>query len=258
MFSSPYAASSISIPSIGFSCPLQYSLAVQVSSQALPEWDESVKASTCGSLKLYHGVAWSQRMRSLLGYMPLFFTVSENGQPILRLVAYLGRPWRIRGLGNSLRQLLPAVRRGRVGSLIWYGEPVILSPAHSGHYRRLALRLDEEARRRWLRVASGAWPVAHEDVLVNDWGRGRWGTILIDLTQTKEELLAAMKSSSRKALRRAERDGITVRRITTLSPVAAPNATASGCTGLRISRVCGSRSGRGPGSRPLSRSTAAR
>jgi hypothetical protein len=148
--------------------------------------------------------------------MPLFFTVSENGQHILRLVACVARPWRIRGLGNSLRHLLPAVLRGRAGSLLWYGEPVILSPAHSEHYRRLALCLDQEARRRWLRVASGAWPVAHEEVLVNGWKRKRWGTILIDLRQTKEELLAAMKSSSRKALRRAARDGITVRRITTL------------------------------------------
>ena len=140
-------------------------LVVEVTSQALPEWDESINAGTCRSLKIYHGMAWSDRMRFLLGYEPLFFTVSEGGRPMLRLIACIVKPWRMRGLGNGLRHLIPAIQRGCTGSLLWNGEPVMTGPATAEHYRQLSVHLEQEAQQRWLHVAAGAWPAVHENVL---------------------------------------------------------------------------------------------
>lgn len=206
-------------------------LTIHVSSEAPPDWDEAVNAGTCRSLKLYHGLAWSERMRSLLGYQPLFFNVREGGRDRLRLVASILRPWFGRGLGRTLRKWAPALLHGRLGCLLWHGEPVETGDASRVHYQRLALGLEAEARRQWLWVTAGAWPTVHEDVLAAGWGRKRWGTIQLDLTQTQEDLLAAMKSSARKALRRAERDGITVCRVATLDELQDYYAFACRCAG---------------------------
>lgn len=135
---------------------------------------------------------------------------------MLRLIACIVKPWRIRGLGNGLRHLIPAMQRGCTGSLLWNGEPVMTGPATAEHYRQLSVHLEQEAQQRWLHVAAGAWPAVHENVLAKSWQYKRWGTIQVDLTQTKDALLAATKGSARKALRRAERDGISVRRISSL------------------------------------------
>lgn len=191
-------------------------LTVQVTTEPLPEWNESITTGNCRSLKMYHGVPWSERMQSFLGYQPLFFSINDAENNSLLLAAYIGVPWRIRHLNNRLRCFLSALLRARIGSLFWYGEPVVIgSPSHK-HYQKLALSLEAEARHRRLRISSGVWPIPYESLLSKKWTVGRWGTIQIDLTQTKAELLAGAKPSARKALRRAERDGITVRRIATL------------------------------------------
>ncbi len=202
---------------------------VEIAAEPEPGWEASIAAGTCGLLTMYHGLAWAERMRVLLGYQPLFFTVSDGERPILRLLAFICRPPSIRGLANTARHVVPAALRGRIGSLLWYGEPVAVGEAREGHYRDLAASLDREARYRWLRVATGNWPAALEATIPLGWSVRRWGTIQVDLSPAKEDLHAAMKGSARKAVRRAERDGIGVRRVASLEELRRYYAFATRC-----------------------------
>ncbi len=207
----------------------EMSIITEIETQSEPGWDASIAAGTCGLLTLYHTTAWAERMRDLLGYQPLFITVAEGGTPILRLLALVCRPQSIRGFGNIARHVVPAAWRGRIGSLMWYGEPVVVGEASQEHYRDLALSLDREARRRWLRVSAGNWPTAHEVELTAGWTTRRWGTLQVDLTRSKENLLVAVKSSARKAVRRAEREGIEVRRVASLDQLRSYYSFATRC-----------------------------
>ncbi len=191
-------------------------IAVETTAQPPANWDDSIRQGTCAQLTLYHTVAWARRMRGLLGFEPIFVTTSEGGEPALRLLAFSRWPPGIRGLKNSARYLASALRHARLGSLIWHGEPVVVGDAGERHYQSMSEGLGLEARRRWLHVAAGSWPTKYETVLPESWRTRRWGTIQIDLRPPLEELLAATKSSARKAVRRAEKDQISVRRVMNL------------------------------------------
>ncbi len=203
------------------------------------DWNESIRHGSCSQLTLFHTTAWAERMQGLLGYRPIFVTVFHDGTPILRLLALVCRWPRIRGLMNTARHSVRALTRGRSGSLIWYGEPVVIGEAGESHYRSLAEALDNEGRRRWLCVTSGNWPAAHEASASRNWRIRRWATIQLDLQRPKEELLAAMKSSARKAVRRAESDHISVRRVACIEELRSYYAFAVTCAKRYDKRMYG-------------------
>ncbi|MBT7861170.1 MAG: peptidoglycan bridge formation glycyltransferase FemA/FemB family protein [Gemmatimonadetes bacterium] len=182
-------------------------------------------------LVLNHTTGWAQRMQDFLGYDARFVTVyGESGQPTLRLVLSIGWPFQVRGLGESARILLPALTRARIGAMKWFGEPVCVSEADDSDHRALVEALRRYSNRRRLKVSSGSWPVIYEHLLPPSWNATRGATLLVDLTKSVDELLAGCKSSARKAIRRAERDGVRVRQVESIDELRAYYGFAEECS----------------------------
>jgi lipid II:glycine glycyltransferase (peptidoglycan interpeptide bridge formation enzyme) len=93
----------------------------------------------------------------------------------------------------------------------------MLGPAEEGPpgtaWALLATSLEEQKRRdrRWR--LGGPWPAAQSTALPAAWRATPSATLKVDLGADLDSIFAAFKPAARKAIRRAERDGITTRRV---------------------------------------------
>ena len=175
-----------------------------------PGWDESLLEGSTGSLALYQTSHWAARLEELQRFRPAYITVEDQGQAVLRLTVFISSPLKLRGARNIARGLYHALRSARRGSLLWYGQPVAFPGADQSAYRALARAVDDFAEERSLKVSGGEWPLELAAALPERWNRKKWATLKVDLTPEPEEIFAGFKSSARKAIKKAQQDGISV------------------------------------------------
>jgi hypothetical protein len=204
---------------------------VEIAREPASDWDASILPTSAERLVVYHTTGWARRMEEFLGYGTRFVTVyGDDGRPTLRLVLSIGWPLKVRGLGESARILLPALTSARLGIMKWVGEPVLLSGDGEQDYLDLVDALKAYSRRWRLRMGAGAWPISYEGLLPDSWRAVRGATLLVDLSKSTEEIFAGFKSSARKAIRRAERDGIRVRQVDSIDDLRAYYRFAENCS----------------------------
>ncbi|OGF99378.1 MAG: hypothetical protein A2Z86_06205 [Candidatus Glassbacteria bacterium GWA2_58_10] len=181
-----------------------------------PGWDESLLLGSTGSLALYQTSHWAARQEELQSFKPAYITVEDQDQAVLRLTVFASDPFKLRGARNIAHGLYHALRSGKRGSLLWHGQPVAFTGAEESAYRALAQAVDGFAAERSLRVSAGEWPLDMAAALPERWKRKKWATLKVELTPEPEEIFAGFKSSARKAIKKAQQDGITVRRVADL------------------------------------------
>ncbi len=91
----------------------------------------------------------------------------------------------------------------------------------------------------WSAAASGRWP--GRKPCPRSWRTRRWATLKLDLRPGPEALREGFKPAARKAIARAERDGITVRRIESLEELERYYRFAEDCSRRYGKRLYGFR-----------------
>ena len=178
-------------------------------------WDDEVRSGRCESLCLFHTTPWAERLQVLLGYEPKFLVVHDSAGPRAMAVAFV--TFERRGV---LFDVLATIGWPARKSLLWHGQPVIArnTPAEdeSAIFSLIGRMLNELCHSEKAMISAGQWPIAHAAAIPSRWSRRLWGTYRIDLGLDPDALFRSFKQSARKAIRRAQRDGILVRQVETL------------------------------------------
>lgn len=205
------------------------------------DWDESVRRGECLTLLLYHTTHWARRQRRLLGYRPVYFSIDSPGGPVLRLLGFACVPWRAVGIGAAAREAVHCGRRRALGTLRWYGLPVATAPADTAAYAALANVVQSFAAKRWLAPSGGNWPLEVAEAATALWPCHPWATLIVPLGPSLEAMEANLRRSARKAIRRARRDGLTVRRVQTIDQLRDYYSFAEECSRRYRKRMYGFR-----------------
>ena len=194
------------------------SYTLNISKKTKPlEWNKWVSESPDGSL--FQTTYWADRLIELLGYEPRYLTLhnEHNPEPVALLLYfrtgykrlyYWQKPYDVIAL-LILKRIAPVY--------LWHGGPVVLS----GDPKTIILTLLSEVERlakaeRVVRIEPSELTILNGLFPLDNWSPKMWATYRVDLQLDKETLWRNLKNSARKAIRRAERDGVTVREISSL------------------------------------------
>ena len=186
---------------------------VEISSDVEPDWwNRLVEKSGHGSIyQTYH---WNAFFRKFAGYNLKFLVCRDQGaDPAGLLVLKMGSVGHLHFLERRLGAFAQTFLRSAYPFFGWEWGPVLLAPRE----RRpaVASALVREVKK--LRGTIGRFTVPLEvapEVLLdlrNVVNTSEWSTYVIDLSLSEEQLWQGLRSSGRKAVRRAEREQITVR-----------------------------------------------
>ena len=122
-------------------------------------------------------------------------------------------------LKGMLRKLAARIGIRPAETLLWYGHPVFTANSAVENdeivLTALGQAIEKMRNAAGLGIGSGRWPLQHS-TLPSNWSTRTWGTYRLDLRRSPEAIFRNFKSSAHKAIRRAERDQISVRQIETL------------------------------------------
>jgi hypothetical protein len=186
---------------------------VRISRTPEEEWDKLLFEGDTESLALFHTTFWAARLMELLGYQPVYFSVGKNREIMLRLVAFSCSLFKIKGARNIAKYLVRSLPSRKLGILLWYGQPVFFKEADKTAYSLLAEAVDQYAGKERLKLVEGEWPLSMGSALPGNWRTKKGASLKVDLTMELEIIFSRFKPAARKAVRKAERDGIAVRRI---------------------------------------------
>jgi hypothetical protein len=173
------------------------------------EWNSFAKASTGNSL--FQTTFFGDRLVELFGWDRLYFEVVDRptDEVVGTLAAFEGRPGSggsfVRGIANRVRRVRPRVH--------WHGQPVVLSGYDSPVViRALLLRIGELCDELSLGGVDGS-ALADGVSIPRGWNATDWATYHIDVNRPEEEVWTSLSRTARKAVRRAEKQSISVRRV---------------------------------------------
>jgi hypothetical protein len=190
-------------------------------------WNQSLLEGHTESLTLFHTTFWMDRMEALLGFKPHYFCVSDDAGPLLKIAVQT-----FREKTGFVRKSLRAIKHGRLlktSNVSWNGQPVAFRKAGEEAYSKLAEALVEFIRDEKLAFSQGEWPVQMVHTLPPQFNRKTWATLKIMLDGGFEATQEKMKHAARKAVNKAIRDGVTVRRIDTLEELRSYSDFAHEC-----------------------------
>lgn len=189
-------------------------LDISIFTQPDPDWDKDILQGDTQSVHLYHTTFWANRLAAVLGAQPLYFSVTKNHEPLLRMVG-LWEPLKIRRAdgGVNKRNLLDKLILRKNGKFFWTGQPIAFNGPDTSAYKSLAYSIDNYLSRNKLTLSGGDWPLEMRENLPDTWRVNQWASLKVDITPELNTIFKNCKSSARKAVRRAETDGITVYRI---------------------------------------------
>jgi hypothetical protein len=154
-----------------------------------PQWD--VDLTSCPGATFFHTSAWARVLRSAYGYKPVYFTVYDSGR---------------------LHSLLPMMEvdswiTGRRGvSLPFTDECAPLAPDLAAFRRLHGEALEYAHHRRWKYME---WRGGRERFGDAPASSSFWGHRL-DLTQGEASIFSRCESAVRRAVRKAEQNGLTI------------------------------------------------
>ena len=179
-------------------------------------WNTWVSAALWGTL--FQTTFWADRLCELWDCRPVYFVVRGEGEalPTLILQAMEVRSDHAaderRPLKSRLKEVIARLRE-RGHRLQWFGQPAVIHPGWAG--RAFASLFPEvEAfcqRERLSHIQTSEAPGQAQGVLPVAWLAKPWATYYVDLQPSEEALWQNLKKSARKAIRRAQSDGISVR-----------------------------------------------
>ena len=189
-------------------------------------WDEEVLSGDSASLLLYHTTAWADRLKALLGYVPVYFRVAgETGQRV-HLLGFIAPPTKPGASAPAHRKvrfhvgkLIAAVKRQR--AFLWHGQPVVSGAWDPLLAAALSRELASYLKLNRLRLVRGEWPTSRLSDLPQEWQVAPWATLQVDLTPPLSEIKSSLKSAARKEIRKGESQGLTVRRVASESELEA-------------------------------------
>ena len=183
------------------------------------EWNTWISKAGWGTI--FQTTFWADRLTELRDCAPYFITVSEDERrPILKLLGFDVRSDKIRQenehLFSRLKSSAPSIRRPR--RFQWFGEPALInSDAGDEAYRFVFAALEDFCRTKGINaVGPSEIPAFANASLPDRWQKTEWATLIVDLHQSEQALWNNLKKSARKAIRDAQQNGLTVRRINSL------------------------------------------
>jgi hypothetical protein len=154
-----------------------------------PDWDAQVKSHP--NFSLFHSAAWAKVLESTYGYRPVYFTTSA---------------------GNNLQSLLPVMEvdswlTGRRGIALPFTddcEPFCPDGAVFKELFQGAVEFGKSRGWKYLESRGGRKFFDGTAASLSFYGHS------LDLIPSEEKLFARLESSVRRAIRKAEKDGVTV------------------------------------------------
>lgn len=152
-------------------------------------WDTTLK--TCPAASFFHGAAWAKVLQSTYGYTPVYFTRNESGR---------------------LRSLLPIMEvnswlTGRRGVSLPFTDDCEPLCSEAGSFRSLfreAMDYGEARGWRYLECRGGKTLFADAPVSTAFYGHR------LHLVSNEDVLFASVESAVRRAIRKAEKNGVRV------------------------------------------------
>ena len=190
------------------------SLTLKICNSADSAWDQQLLLGKTESLYLYHSTHWADRLKELLGYKPIYFSVYKGDELQLILLAFIGSS-SILPFKGGFRNTLKKIVKNAIGhkNFIWYGQPVFFKEENEESYTFLADALDNFMKKEKLRLSRGEWPLSQKSSLSRNWKTAIWATLKVDLSRDLDAIYASFKPSARKEIRKAEQKGVVVKRV---------------------------------------------
>ena len=186
---------------------------VDIYNDVEPEWwNQLIEQSGHGSIyQTYH---WNAFYREFAGYDLKFLVCHDrDSNPAGLLVVKVGAVGHLHFLERTLGAIAQALLKRAYPAHSWEYGPVLLAPREQ--WNAVASALLREVRKLRGTISRCNVPLeVSSDGLEGLRGMlqvSEWGTYVIDLERSEEELWEGLKSTGRKAGRRAEREGSTVR-----------------------------------------------
>ena len=177
------------------------------------EWNSFARASTANSV--FQTTFFGDRLVELFGWDRLYIEVVDRSanRVVGAVAAFVAKPGSsgsfIRGMANRVRRV-----RSRVQ---WHGQPSILPGYDPSSVTRILLdRIEERCEELSLGGVDGS-QVVPGVLLPDGWTATEWATFHVDVNRPEEEVWASLGKTARKAVRRAEKQSISVRRIKDLA-----------------------------------------
>lgn len=204
-------------------------------------WDDLVARAPEGSI--FQTAEWAEYMRDYYHYEPLFLVaVDGGGTPVGCLLAFRGaycHEWLFR---RPLGPLATRVVGRLLPSYHWLYGPIVM-PEQRDRWPEIAQALVDRVRT--LNVESGGMGIELGAVPIHSpagvpvlplpagWAAKKGATLLLDLAPDTEQIWAAFRNSARKAIRRAEAQGVRVEVLETFEALRDYHAFAQEATRAR-------------------------
>ncbi len=170
---------------------------------------------------MFQTTFWADKVCGLLDCQPYFFVVRRDNrtidQPALVLVGFDIRSDFINEgvpIIARLKDLAFKYLRSR-RRFQWFDQPALIDQAVAGEsYRALLSEIERFCRKRNIHtVSSSELPIVAKAFVPPNWGTREWATLVVDLREGESALWDKLKKTARKAIRVAQQDGISVRRL---------------------------------------------
>ncbi|MBI4349030.1 MAG: peptidoglycan bridge formation glycyltransferase FemA/FemB family protein [Elusimicrobia bacterium] len=192
---------------------------IEFATSSPPSWDQDVRELPGATL--FQTSAWAHFATSYLRDDPRFVRVIAEGRPRAWLVAVRRSPFHPRLLDLPFAAALGAIARRLSPTIAIVRGPLFSPQAHAADIAAMADVLSELAATFGpvdctlpLHGPGLPHPIFLEQVERRGWCHGREATFLVDLDRSEDAIWRDLKPSARKDVKRAERYGVTVRRVT--------------------------------------------
>ena len=173
------------------------------------DWNSFVRYSTSNGV--FQTTFYGDRLLELFGWERLYIEVADqsSGEVVGSLVVYFvsaesGGSF-IRGVLNKVRSVQPRLQ--------WFGQPTILPGENSLLISQMLIeRVGEVCSERSLGGVSASETAVGVELPVG-WHSSPWATYHVNVDRPEEELWMSLGKTARKAVRKAEKQGISVRRV---------------------------------------------
>ncbi len=184
-------------------------------------WNAWISQASGGTI--FQTTFWADRLCELWDCHPYFFVVRHRNAdlPTLVLLGFDIHSDLIIGKHTTLtmrfvdkaRKVLAMNRRFQ-----WFGLPALINPQDGDEaYRVLLCEIEHFCRRDQIcAIGPSEMPILVRASIPRHWENKQWATFIIDLRQSEDDLGKNLKKTARKAIHRAQEDGIVVRRISSL------------------------------------------
>lgn len=181
------------------------------------KWNEWVASSP--NATLFQTTYWADRLVDLLGFEPKYLTLHERNNPVpVALLLYFRAAYNhLYYWKKPFGGIVLAILKRLVPVYLWHGGPLVLQ----GNPITIIPSLLSEVEKR-AKIERIAYIQPSEVTTIgvcytpDGWDKKVWATYRVDLQPDEETLWRNLKNSARKAVKRAQRDGVTVRRISSL------------------------------------------